>query len=430
MNNGRSFSPSIQASPLSASSSGTGTPNFNLTPTSVNLNMASPSSYNAPTPRSLFSFTPAPSNAPSSLFSLSPQSETRVTFDSSIYSPISPASASPNFFSQFAPPKAPSGSSDSAQALLYGRTHSLEQRVDMATPSPFKMPSTNSTPFFTPHTPPLATNNSGYESPISIGSPVSRVLQFDGPSSRQKGKRAAEDDLAPSASKRPAELLEPFSVSQTLQRAPTHVLPFNMPSFDTSLSQQSPLPRSASGTLPSPVFTTPTTPATTAVQHYGFMPLPSPSAPGMAHASPSISSPSPASEPPRPQLPRDPTPVRSGQRPIASSEDLPLSLIKPSTVDLTYSSYNAALAAKSLLEDNEIDKWSPEIARESFSSESGKVESAVEDLIASVTSTSDMLHQLNLKLHIAANEVLVMHAATLHDDRLSKLNKYFSASAL
>lgn len=150
----------------------------------------------------------------------------------------------------------------------------------------------------------------------------------------------------------------------------------------------------------------------------------------MAHASPSISSPSPASEPPRPQLPRDPTPVRSGQRPIASSEDLPLSLIKPSTVDLTYSSYNAALAAKSLLEDNEIDKWSPEIARESFSSESGKVESAVEDLIASVTSTSDMLHQLNLKLHIAANEVLVMHAATLHDDRLSKLNKYFSASAL
>lgn len=98
-------------------------------------------------------------------------------------------------------------------------------------------------------------------------------------------------------------------------------------------------------------------------------------------------------------------------------------------VDPAYSSYNAALKAKSLLEDNEIDKWSPELARETFSVESAKVESAVEDLIANVNHTSDLLHQLNLKLHMSSNEILLMHAAALNDDRLNKLHKYFQVNA-
>ena len=92
----------------------------------------------------------------------------------------------------------------------------------------------------------------------------------------------------------------------------------------------------------------------------------------------------------------------------------------------SYSSYNAALAAQSLLEENSIDKWSPELARESFLVESGNMASALESLVSKVNETSDQLQKLNLHLQLATNETLLMSASLILDDRLDKLNDYFS----
>lgn len=92
-----------------------------------------------------------------------------------------------------------------------------------------------------------------------------------------------------------------------------------------------------------------------------------------------------------------------------------------------YSSYNAALAAQALLEDTDIDLQAPEHAREAYLLESGKMASALEDLVGSVTETSEQIHQLNLHLQMATNEMLLMNASLLVDERFASLNAFFSS---
>ena len=81
-----------------------------------------------------------------------------------------------------------------------------------------------------------------------------------------------------------------------------------------------------------------------------------------------------------------------------------------------------------MLEENEVDVISPDQLREAFLSESSAMATALEDLVANVTDTSDLLHQLNLNLQMANNEVLLMNTSLMMDDRLHKLHQFFSGA--
>jgi len=94
-----------------------------------------------------------------------------------------------------------------------------------------------------------------------------------------------------------------------------------------------------------------------------------------------------------------------------------------------FSSYNAALEAQALLEEVSSDKISPQELKESFMVASGNMSSALEELVSQVTQTSDELHLLNLNLQLCNNEVLLMNATLVTDDRLRALEEFFTKAS-
>lgn len=130
---------------------------------------------------------------------------------------------------------------------------------------------------------------------------------------------------------------------------------------------------------------------------------------------------------PVPSLPERYRSVESSALEIHKPAVAPIPTLQVPTLQMAqFSSYNAALEAQAQLEDDAADKISPEELRESFMVASGNMSSALEELVSQVTQTSDELHTLNLNLQMCNNEVLLMNATLVTDDRLRVLEEYFS----
>lgn len=302
----------------------------------------------------------------------------------------------------------------------------MAQRQQLVTPSPFK------TPISSTSLPRLHTEVT--QSPVSqIQNSVARILQFDESPERPRPKRLMERETD-----QPDSAMNPPDPKRALPPTTTESITTTATSnFFQALAMPPPKPTSV-GSIQSPIA--PSSPAVSI--DYTSSPVMSPSPtnmssantltasaystpPSSVHSSPSSSHTSPLHPPSEVGTPFSKSNVNSA--PVDTPTPLQLHLANR-VPHQTYSSYSAALAAQALLEENEVDTISPDQLREAFLSESSAMATALEDLVANVTDTSDLLHQLNLSLQMANNEVLLMNTSLMMDDRLHKLHQFFSGA--
>lgn len=408
--------------------------------------MASPPLTNHVLSRSLFSLTPAAQSGSTSLFSLpstpiglgnvdsslpSSSQATNMSTNSNFASPVPPG-----FTSLFTPPAVANDSRNIPNRPYPPQSVPLSQRGQMVTPSPYKMqPSSSSILFSSPpiYSPPSQASSAEFASPSPLDASVVRVLEYGNNDERQKGKRSATEDLALPDPKR-----IPLPPNMTPSSPPLVPLPFKLPSVASSSGSSYESARFDSPrTVPPPNFSPPQALNTSskpsnvvnvnsnksaAVVNAVAPESNKPFAPALAPLNKGLAHPSVAGN-----IATGNYEATSFSRPIPS-EPLPLSASNTSVVlvNSAYSSYNAALTAQNLIEDNGVDKWSPDMARDMFMVESGAMATALENLSLEVNKTSSEIFELNLLMQVSVNEILLSNAALTLDNRLSKLDEFFS----
>lgn len=88
----------------------------------------------------------------------------------------------------------------------------------------------------------------------------------------------------------------------------------------------------------------------------------------------------------------------------------------------SFSSYNAALMAQSMLEDTNSNEQPIDQIQEEFVLQTGQLASEIEEMVGNVNETSEIIEKLTLELLTANNEVLLMNANLIRDDTLNLLN--------